>query len=1203
MGGPFIRDFESFVLERGWMTREKLAGLLDFYKLRVAAGEKAPLADVCVAEGYLSAEQVVELTSRIKIPMGCPGCGGRFKVGGKKPAAGWTCPRCKGPLESIVEVGVEVVDSAAPPAPAPDAPAAAPKARAGARRLRTGARKGKGEEGDEKEEEKALPRRKTLVLALSIGGGAFAVLAVVLILLLSGRDPAPATGPAVSEAPSGSDPASERRAALREDWQRAAEAVEAARKNPERIAAALPLLDGIVARGTGTEFEAKARAARDELRALMPVPADRKIAQEVRELMEKGQLGGAMNLVRGYLADRNTSPALADALKAIREEIGVRASARYESLLREARTLADSGEPWKAKNLVLEAAAFGVPEIEERARKEGDGFVARAVPKPAPAPAPADPVEDPVAPELARLEAELSRLEGEGKLAEAVAACEAFVRRFPETAAAARVRQRLDPLKARLADAVPAPAPAPGGTRPAEGPGLSIVSPRGPRAGEFKPGGLPDADKQKKFSDLSGEARKEKKGAAKAAAAKRAEWLAGLEKEMGIYDVATIQDKGDVARRVDIVIVSSGFPKADARKVNQMAESLKVALLKVDPFQNYPDYINFHRINVDDKGTHAQARIPFQVQTDILTADRGKALEYAKVAPSFDLVVVLCNVSNVRATGGPPIITIDASLDMGQTFLHEMGHAFASLSDEYVDAGLAPGRPFREDEDSDWLTNVTSQANPKLVKWHYWIPGAWPAPHEMNRLPGGHKVGCFEGAAYQAKGVYRPEETCLMRTGDKYCVVCFEHVEKRFYRLIAPIDDARPRKTTVGMWSDDTLVLEADAIRTAASGRETIGKFEGFWYVDGKRRSASAKNLTTALTLQGAALGAGMHEAGLRVDFSNKRVRRDHGWLSSSIGWKVDVLNHKRPKWEGPAALVQGRVGQPVAFDVRIENPDPAAFRIEAHAMPQGAAYEGGKFSWVPRKEDQGAWRPRFVLTDGLRTVEKAVDIAVLDVGEKNFEPVFSPMEPRSVVEGEALELPLEVVDVDGDNLVFTSGNLPEGAELDPYDGVLRWTPTVRQAGRYPGIAIEVFDGRRKVKGTVELIVDDKSRFDPLKEDLLNALRSASPAIRERALEGLGSHARIFQCLEAARLLRDKDKDVRKASLSVLRGIADAADGALVSMMVSDLEPHAWHFTDDKEILAWLETLAAKVPANDPDAKRLRGALKGIEKYNKDRGF
>lgn len=839
------------------------------------------------------------------------------------------------------------------------------------------------------------------------------------------------------------------------------------------------------------------------------------------------------------------------------------AEAKYDTMLRASRDLVRRGNVDDARAHLLKATQWEIPALAERATRDAAGLsvaaVAKAELKPeAPEPAPSTKPEPPSEPEAK--------------------------------------------------NPAPAPAPPPAKRDPApsaksetktEGAGMTTAT-RPPRKGPYQPGGLSDEEKAKKQAELGAAAKKEKQGAKKAAAARRSEWLAKLEKDKGIYDVATLVDKGDVDKRVDIVIVSAGFPKSDAKKVNAMADQLRVALLKVDPFQNYPDYINFHRVNVDDASV-AAAKIKLTVSQGILTCDDGKAIEYAKVAPSFDLVVVLCNVKNVRSTGGPPVITIDADLDLGRTFLHEMGHAFASLSDEYVDAQLA-GEPFKENPEDEWMTNVTAASNPRLARWHYWMQEVWPAAHDLNKLPPGHRVGCYEGAAYKAKGVYRPEEKCLMQTGDKYCVVCFEQVEKKFYRLIQPIDDARPRKPLIGAWLDDTVVLEADAIRTAATGSERIGKFEGLWYVDAKPKSANSKDLTTILSLKAGELGVGPHEAGLRVDFSNRRVRRDDGWLSSSAGWKIDVLKYKKPKWDGPEK-VPAKVGQPVAFDLKIEIPDPAAFRVEVKDLPEGAVYENSKFSWTPAKAHQGGWRPRFILTDGLRTVERAVEIAVLDTSEKNFEPVFSPMEPVVVNEGEALELPLDVVDVDGDNLVFTSANLPEGAELDVYDGVLRWRPGPRSSGRYPAIAIDVFDGRRHVKGTLDIQVDDTIRFEGPKKDPIHGLRHPDFQIRGESLRELGAYPKTYQYLEAARMLRDKGHEVREPALELLKSLLDGADGAFVGMMIRDLAPHAWHFTDHKEILAWLDTLLSKGEAGTPDAKALKAALRGIEKYNKDRGF
>jgi hypothetical protein len=193
-------------------------------------------------------------------------------------------------------------------------------------------------------------------------------------------------------------------------------------------------------------------------------------------------------------------------------------------------------------------------------------------------------------------------------------------------------------------------------------------------------------------------------------------------------------------------------------------------------------------------------------------------------------------------------------------------------------------------------------------------------------------------------------------------------------------------------------------------------------------------------------------------------------------------------------------------------------------------------------------------------------------------------------------------VDVDGDNLVYTSPNLPEGATLGVYDGVFRWTPGPLQAGRYPKIAVEVSDGSHQVKGTLDITVEDRpaGRVKGV-ADFRRALRSGSGRARADALGKLEGAPKTFQVLEAARLLRDREAAVRKAALERVRSFAASADEALLGMMVKDLAPHAWHFTDDPEILAWLGELAGREPATR-ERKLLGAELKAVAAYNKMRG-
>ena len=99
-----------------------------------------------------------------------------------------------------------------------------------------------------------------------------------------------------------------------------------------------------------------------------------------------------------------------------------------------------------------------------------------------------------------------------------------------------------------------------------------------------------------------------------------------------------------------------------------------------------------------------------------------------------------------------------------------------------------------------------------------------------------------------------------------------------------------------------------------------------------------------------------------------------------------------------------------------------------------------------------------------------------------------------------------------------------------------------------------------------------------------------------------GPLGRTFRFLEAARLLRDRSASVRSAALEVARGVSETEDESFLGLMVKDLAPHVWSFTDDAATLKWLSGLAEKGKGEKADLELLRVSLKGIEKYNRERG-
>jgi hypothetical protein len=232
--------------------------------------------------------------------------------------------------------------------------------------------------------------------------------------------------------------------------------------------------------------EAKARETEAAARSAAEVEA---LEKPLLEMIEWGNFRGA-------------AAKLKDLPKAVQERVGPKlsaaAEAKYPVMLRDAQGLASRDKVAEGKAHLLQIESWGLPALAERAKKDAGELQAPAKAPlslgPAPAANVAPPTPDPV-PDPAKK---------------------------PEP----------EPVK-------PEPA-APAETK-AAGPNTTVAA-RPPRKGPFQPGALPDAEKQKKQAELAAAARKEKAGSRKAAAAKRAEWLAKLERDKGIYDVVTLVD-------------------------------------------------------------------------------------------------------------------------------------------------------------------------------------------------------------------------------------------------------------------------------------------------------------------------------------------------------------------------------------------------------------------------------------------------------------------------------------------------------------------------------------------------------------------------------------------------------------------------------------------------------------------------------------
>jgi hypothetical protein len=168
----------------------------------------------------------------------------------------------------------------------------------------------------------------------------------------------------------------------------------------------------------------------------------------------------------------------------------------------------------------------------------------------------------------------------------------------------------------------------------------------------------------------------------------------------------------------------------------------------------------------------------FNSERYCMTFDNKSVRDLAANA-HYDQIYILVNTAKY---GGGSIynyysVSVNSNLYASKIFIHEFGHGFAGLGDEYYDSEVAYSDFYPLDIEP-WEPNLTTLINFNK-KWKNLLVGNTPVPTpaENKYL---NKTGVFEGGGYVSKGVYRPAVDCLMNSfkADVFCEVCRISVEK-----------------------------------------------------------------------------------------------------------------------------------------------------------------------------------------------------------------------------------------------------------------------------------------------------------------------------------------------------------------------------------------------------------------------------------------
>lgn len=248
----------------------------------------------------------------------------------------------------------------------------------------------------------------------------------------------------------------------------------------------------------------------------------------------------------------------------------------------------------------------------------------------------------------------------------------------------------------------------------------------------------------------------------------------------------------DVTKAVDIVILPEGYTQAEMGKFVKDCDFFVKSLFDYAPYDRYKQSFNVRGVmapSQDSGCTEPGDRVykntvmrfsywTFDSERYCMSTDNRDIRDLAGQVP-YDQIYVLINSEKY---GGGGIYNFYCSSAAGNSFsgdiiIHEFGHGFAGLADEYYDDTTTYGDMYNNDIEP-WEPNITTLVNFD-IKWKDMIGKKTPVP--TPREPKyENTIGVFEGGGYEPEGVYSPHMDCLMKTfaGHVFCPVCQRAIER-----------------------------------------------------------------------------------------------------------------------------------------------------------------------------------------------------------------------------------------------------------------------------------------------------------------------------------------------------------------------------------------------------------------------------------------
>jgi len=472
------------------------------------------------------------------------------------------------------------------------------------------------------------------------------------------------------------------------------------------------------------------------------------------------------------------------------------------------------------------------------------------------------------------------------------------------------------------------------------------------------------------------------------------------------WESETLIETGDPANRVNVVIMGEGYTESELIDFRWQVRSLVRYLLREEPFNEYQNYFNFYRIDVisNESGIDRPHREEF-VDTALdgwesltgpctIWVHRDKVALAAEDIPApaiADDIFVLINDSSAGACATNKYLLVPGGFSHNRTALHEFGHEFAYLYDEYEFGEGINGR------EEPWYPNVTIQTERDKIKWNHWIDpetllptpeSPWPEP--MTDIP-----GIYQGTALGAD-TYRSTERSIMRDSrSSFHSVHKEVIVLTIYNRVSQIETFSPAEGEITLAVGEERVFEVTTVKPM--NHDLLVD----WFLNDQ---LIAEGNTFTLTSTNNAFTSGINDLRVVASDPTPLVRKEDDRIYDTRDWQILLEGDL-----GPALnLIEDQnvhSGELLEFSVSATSDNPATMTVSpeiSDLTSLGATFidhgnNTGTFSWTPSFDQSGmdhsftfSATDEFGLYDSQKmkiTVDRAIEVYVSDsVVEKNGE-------------------------------------------------------------------------------------------------------------------------------------------------------------------------------------------------------------------------